>query len=353
MGTRDRKHPVRRDTNAGAASDRAHLSAFSGIPHLLSHFGVASAPLLQGYGLTDADLNDPDCTGSFKDMSHLLERCVRATRCPYFGLLLSRSTDLQSLGLVGRLTRHSPTVEEALLALGIYFSLHDTGGTVGVAHEGDMATFSYTLHATGITAPEQVHDFVAGVMVNVMRQLCGAGWRPSLVMLPRKRPQQVEPYREVLGDSLQFDAARTAVAFSARWLSRPVPGADPFLRRLLLREVCAGMDTQGPLIRRDVRRAIVNALHESRCSRREVARALGLHERTLCRCLQASGTTFQHILDDVRSELAQQLLRNTRAPMSEIAQELGFRNSTVMARAFRRWKGMSPRDFRNELQRTH
>lgn len=353
MATRDRKGPAPRGFRGGTAGDRAHLSAFSGIPDLLESFGVPSVPLLQRFGLTDADLHDPDRTGSFTDMSLLLERSVRATRCPHFGLLLSRTADLYSLGLVGRLVRHSPTVGEALGALGSYFSLHDTGGNVHVALEGDVATFSYTLHAAGIAAPEQIHDFVVGTMVNVLRQLCGADWRPSLVMLPRKRPQKVAPYREVLGDSLQFDAARTAVVFPTRWLSQSIPGADPLLHRLLLREVCAGIDMQGPLIRSDVRRAIVTLLHERHCSRHAVAGILGLHERTLCRCLQASGTTFQQLLDEVRSELAQQLLRNTRAPMSEIACELGFKNSTVMARAFRRWKGMSPRDFRNELQRVH
>lgn len=353
MATRGRRNPALQDFGGGTAGHRAHLSAFSGIPELLESLGVPSAPLLQGYDLTEADLHDPDRTGSFRDMSRLLERCVRATRCPYFGLLLSRTADLHSLGLVGRLARHSPTVGEALCALGAYFPLHDTGGNLDVAIEGDVVTFRYTLHATGIAAPEQAHDFVVGVMVNVMRQLCGAGWQPSLVMLPRKQPQHAARYREVLGDSLQFDAARTAVAFPARWLSRPVPGADPILHRLLLREVRAGMDMKGPLICGDVRQAIVNLLHEKRCSRGEVARALGLHERTLCRSLQASGTTFQHLLDEVRSGMALLLLRDTRAPMSEIADELGFRNSTVMARAFRRWNGMSPRDFRNALQRPH
>ena len=336
-----------------AAGERAHLSVFSGIPDLLESFDVPSAPLLQRYGWTDADLCDPDRTASFRDMSRLLEDCMRATRCPCFGLLLSRSAGLSSLGLVGRLVRHSPTVAEGLEVLGRYFSLHDTGGTVDVTVESGTAMFTYALHATGIAAPDQVNDFVVGTMVNVMRQLCGADWRPSLVLLPRKRPSRLAPYRDSLGDSLQFDTARPAVAFASRWLEQPVAGADPLLRRLLLREVCAGFENQGPMVRADVRRAIVAQLHAGHCSRREVARALGLHERTLCRCLQASGTTFQQLLDEVRSELAEQLLRNTHAPMSEISRELGFRSPTVMARAFRRWHGVSPREYRSGMRRPH
>lgn len=350
-----REATVRKPVGAGhgTAGERAHLSAFSGIPDLLESFDIPSASLLKRYGWTDADLCDPDCTGSFRDMSRLLEDCMRATRCPYFGLLLGCTAGLSSLGLVGRLARHSPTVGEGLAVLGEYFSLHDTGGNVDVTIESGSATLTYTLHATGIAAPDQVHDFLAGTMVNVLRQLCGADWRPSLVMLPRKRPSRLAQYRTSLGDSLQFDSARTAVVFPVRRLEQPVAGADPLLRRLLLREVCAGFENQGPMVRADVRRAIVALLHERRCSRREVAGALGLHERTLCRCLQASGTTFQQILDEVRSELAEQLLRNTHAPMSEISRELGFRSPTVMARAFRRWHGISPREYRSGLRRPH
>jgi len=353
MATHGRTAREPGSAGGGTAGERAHLSAFSGIPDLLESFGIPSGPLLQRYGLTDGDLQDPDRTGSFRDMSRLLEDCMRATRCPYFGLLLSRVSDLSSLGLIGRLARHSPTVGEGLEVLGKYFSLHDTGGNIDVVIDGDTAAFIYTLHATGISAPEQVHDYVVGTMLNTLRQLCGVGWRPSLVMLPRKRPQRLAPYREVLGASLQFDAARTAVIFPARWLAQPVAGADPLLRRLLLREVCAGVEYPAPLLRSDVRRAIVVSLHKRRCSRHEVARMLGLHERTLCRCLQASGTTFQHLLEEVRSELAGQLLCNTHASMSEISQELGFRNPTVMARAFRRWHGVSPREYRSGMRRPH
>jgi len=353
MARREHRDPATREFRGGPAGDRALLSAFSGLPALLDSFDVPSAPLLKRYGLTEADLGDSDRAGSFRDMSRLLEQCTQETQCSYFGLLLGSTADLFSLGLVGRLARHSPTVGEAVEALGTYFSLHDTGGTVDLVADGDTATFSYTLHATHVAAPEQLHDFVVGMMVGVLRQLCGADWRPSLVMLPRKRPPKLAPYRTVLGGALRFDSARTAVAFPGSWLARPVEGADPLLHRLLLREVCAGIEKHGALIGNDVRRVIIALLHEGHCSRGEVAHALNLHERTLCRYLQASGTTFQYLLDEVRSEIAQQLLRHTHASMSEIAHELGFRNSTVMARAFRRWQGMSPRDFRNEPQRPH
>jgi AraC-like DNA-binding protein len=249
----------------------------------------------------------------------------------------------------GRLARFAPTVEAALGALCANFAVHDTGGVLDVLVEHETASFTYTIHATGVAAPEQVYDLATGVMRNVMVELCGAEWRPTLVKLPRN----LAPYRATFNAPLQFDAVRATVAFPGRWLSRPVPGADPVLHRLLLREVQSRMEEADPLVCGDVRRAIISLLHEGECSRAKVARMLGLHERTLCRRLQSSGTTFHDLLDEVRSEMAQQLLHDTHVPIAQIARELGFTNSTVMARAFRRWNGLSPREYRNGLRRPH
>ncbi len=353
MGWSAAQRPAPRLSQGDPASARALLTAFAGLPDLLESFGVPSTPVLRNCGLTRADLNDPDRTASIQEMSLLLSRSTELTNCEQFGLLLSRSVNLRSLGLVGRLARFAPTVEAALDGLCTYFRVHDTGGVVEVLLEHETATLAYTVHATGIAAPEQVYDFATGVMRNIMLELCGAEWRPTLVMLPRKSPRNLVPFRAIFDAPLQFDALTAGVAFPGRWLSQPVSGADPVLYRLLLREVQTRMEDVNPLVCGDVRRAIVGLLHEGECSRREVARMLGVHERTLCRRLHTSGTTFQELLDDVRSEMAQQLLRDTHVPIAAIAQALGFRNSTVMARAFRRWNGLSPREYRNGLRRPH
>jgi len=329
------------------------LSAFSGLPGLLESFGAPSAMILRRHGLTRADLDEHERTGSFQSMSRLLDQCVEVTGCRHFGLLLSRSVNLRSLGLPGRLAQHSPTVGAALEGLVDCLELHDSGADLDLRVERETARFSYTIHASGIDAAEQVYDLSLGAMINVMRELCGTDWYPTLVMLPRRLPPDLAPYHATLGSSLQFSATSGAVVFPNRWLTHPVSGADPIIHRLLLREIRAELEDSNPLVCRDVRRAIVAQLHRGHCSRREIAEVLGLHERTLCRQLRIAGTTFQHILDEIRSELAQQLLRETQAPVTQIARQLGFGNSTVMARAFRRWNGVSPRQYRSGRQVAH
>lgn len=339
-----------RHCHSESAGSRVLLSAFRGLPGLLERFGVPAEDVLRQYGLTQEQLDDPERTGSFMELSRLLSYCVLRTGCGHFGLLLSRSFSLRSLGIIGRLALHSPTVETSLDGMVKYFGLHDTGATFELAVAGESAALSYTVHAAGLAAPEQIYDFTAANICNVMTELCGPDWRPELVMLPRKTPKQLQPYRAIFRAPVQFDAVMTAVRFPSRWLPQPVPGADELLYRLLLREVCTTTERKNPLFCIEVRRTIVKLIHEGHCSRRDVACSLGVHERTLCRMLRSSGATFQDLLDDTRSELARQLLHDTHVPISKIAHELGFRSSTVMARAFRRWNGMSPREYRSGLQ---
>jgi AraC-like DNA-binding protein len=329
------------------------LSAFQGLPELLEKFGVPSADLLQQYGLSREHLADHNRTAPYTDLSRLLSHCAAKTRCRHFGLLLSRSFSLRSLGIIGRLAQRAPTVEAALDGLVRYFALHDTGATFDLRTMGQTGSLSYTIHAAGVVAPEQIYDFTVADICIIMSELCGPQWRPELIQLPRIRPRQLQPYRAAFRAPIQFEALQAAVHFPSRWLSSPVRGADELLYTLLLREVSATVEKNHSLVGLEVRRAIVMLLREGRCSRTEVARALDLHERTLCRILQASGTTFRQVLEETRSELARQLLHDTHVPISAIAHELGFRNSTVMARAFRRWNGVSPREYRSGLRQLH
>ena len=101
--------------------------------------------------------------------------CVRETGCAHFGLLMGQYVNIQTFGVAGRVARNAPSVGAALNDLAAYFVLHDNGGSINVSiHEGSV-TLSYGVHVTGLRNADQVYDLAVAAMVNVMRQLCGAG----------------------------------------------------------------------------------------------------------------------------------------------------------------------------------
>ena len=83
----------------------------------------------------------------------------------------------------------------------------------------------------------------------------------------------------------------------------------------------------------------------------EVAAALSVHARTLGRRLNAAGTSFQALVDEDRFEQSRQLLENSTVAVNEIAASLDYADASAFIRAFRRWTGMSPREFRKREPR--
>jgi len=78
----------------------------------------------------------------------------------------------------------------------------------------------------------------------------------------------------------------------------------------------------------------------------DMAQQLHLSERTLKRRLQAEGTSYQQLLDQVRQRDAMKLLGNPALPIAQVAEAVGYADPANFARAFAKWTGLSPRDWR-------
>ena len=78
----------------------------------------------------------------------------------------------------------------------------------------------------------------------------------------------------------------------------------------------------------------------------EAAAALGVSERTLARRLRAQGISFAELLDGVRRDAALQAVAQTTRALSDIALALGYAEPSVFTRAFRRWTGATPGQWR-------
>jgi len=133
----------------------------------------------------------------------------------------------------------------------------------------------------------------------------------------------------------------------------PLKGADPRLHstlRGLLTDAGRSSDSAGPLLR-SVREAIRPLLAKGESPRiAQVARALGMSTRTIQRRLNAQGWDFEETVDSLRQETALRLIQDTRRSLLSMSLELGFADERSLARAFRRWTGRSPSDYRARLQ---
>jgi AraC-like DNA-binding protein len=332
-----------------AASDAgdARIGPVQCVPAVLTELGVIPRRAFARAGVRLQVFSNPENRISFEALCSLLAVCAEMTGCSYFGLLVGRRFSLKDLGAVGYLMRNSATVGEALRALLLHLHLHDRGA-VPVLLELDQSTvlLGYSIYRHGMPSTLELYDVVIAVGYAILRELCGPDWRPALVQFSHVRPKRIGAYRGMFGPNLRFDAEVSGLAFASSWLRQPVIGADPALRQLLKEAIERAQANGGMTFAQQVQGVLHQAILSGMSSAGEVARLFGIHERTLRKRLSAGHTSLQRLVTQTRFELAQQLLRNTRLPVSEIAAALRYSDPNVFSRAFRNWAKVSPRQWR-------
>jgi AraC-like DNA-binding protein len=338
--------PLQNDRVLGTGDDcRQRVGAFTELSTLIRQFQVDPLPLLASVGLADDALARADDSVSYIGLCRLLYESARATHCPHFGLLAGRLWHVTDLGLPGELMRDSATVGSALRAFVTRQHLNGPGGLAFLLERGDVVDLGYAICHPGLTGTgtREVYDCTVAVFFNILRELCGPGWFPSEVFIPHTRPTDATSYRNLLKAQPRFDSELCAVRFPARWMERPIETADP--KRLQLVQALVARSAPQDLVKQ-VYRAVRLLLLHGKHAGDHVSKMLSMHRRALNRALHARGTTFQHILDDVRYDVACQLLSDTHIVLDDIAATLGYTGVTSFMRAFNRWTGTSPGHWR-------
>lgn len=319
------------------------VGAYTALPQLIRQLGGDASAVLLASGLDAAFLDDPERRVPYSAFVDVLERAAEQTRCPHFGLLAGRMFTLAALGVLGDLVRHSPTVGRALDVLTVQQHMNSEGGLAFLLRRGDFVELGYAIYQPGTAGTSQMYDASLAVGMNIMTELCGPSWKPYEVLLSRSRPRDVSQYRAFFKVNPRFDAEYSALRFLAKDLSQPIADRDAALLRQAELRV-RGMEP--PDFLQQVYRALRRLMLENRHSGDDVAQILAMHRRTLNRRLKAAGTTFQRVLDDVRFEIARDLLANTNVHLDDIAATLGYAALTPFMRTFRRWSGMTPGQWR-------
>ena len=318
------------------------------IPDLLRRLGADPARVLGEAGVNVEVFDDPNNLISFAARSRLLRHCVSATGCRHFTHLLCQQAGLHSLGLVGLLVKYSPDAGSALRSLVRHFHLHTRSAAVNLTVERDQATFSFGVYQAQVEAIDQIGDGAVTMMFNIMRALCGRAWKPVEVQFAHRKPQDVEPYRRYFQVPLRFDAEQYALVFPARWLDQPLPEADREVRRLLQKQIDAIEVNHGDDFPAQIRSVLRTALLTSQAGADQVAALFSMHSRTLNRRLHAFGTSFRTLVDEGRFEIARQILEDSAMNVNQIAEILDYADASAFTRAFRRWSGTTPGEWRSD-----
>lgn len=232
-----------------------------------------------------------------------------------------------------RLVRYQRMISE-----GVTGSIHEKAGEVSLVVAFHLET------------EEEIPVWVDAILALIVH-LCRINYGEELpltsVSFRHREPDCASRFYGYFRCPLEFGADDNRISFPAAILDQPLEGSHPTLARLhdqVIVDYLAGLK-QGSLVEK-VKNAIIERLPSGGVTDATIAHALYMHERTLQRNLRQEGTTFKSILNEVREELAIRYLQDETLSLGEISFLLGFTEISSFSRAFKRWTGVPPSDYR-------
>ncbi|GAA6151880.1 AraC family transcriptional regulator [Pseudoteredinibacter isoporae] len=272
---------------------------------------------------------------------HAAERC---THDPGFGLKTGSEARPVNIDVLGIALQSAATLRESFTLVQKYQRLISDGGRFQML-PGEQDTWIVYHPCQGRLAfsPHQIEAVLATV-VGLNSWLLGSRVQPTRVQFSQSQLGALATYRQVFSCPIEFEQAFSGLLVSNEVLDKPLPQADPVLAQLHEQYSSDRLIEleQESISLPDLAEWIKSRVGETLPRRSDAARALGMSERTLARRLDAEGCTFKGLLDDARKSLALDAVRESRQPLADIAQSLGFAEASTFYRAFRRWTGMPP-----------
>ena len=314
----------------------------------LADCDIDPGPLFSRAGIEISGIHDPDTRIPTRRMMDLWALAIEATGNPCLGLLTARRFQPAMLHGLGFAWLASDTLLDALGRLVRYSRLINSIARFRIQEQAD------TTALVGVV-PDVFPNYVpAGVDLGmaVFLRMCqitaGEKLMPSHVALQRKEPSCSEDFTRTFGPSVTYDAEDNRLCFDSDQLMRPLKTANPELARIndqTVVDYLARFDHAS--IAMQVRSKIIEQLPDGIPRQESIAETLHVSLRSLQRRLREEETSFKVLLEDTRQALARQYLRENHRSIGEITYLLGFSEPSNFTRAFKRWTGKTPAEFRD------
>ncbi|MEO1174324.1 MAG: AraC family transcriptional regulator [Myxococcota bacterium] len=322
-------------------------NSLKGYVELVEELGGTPSRLLEGAGISEVTLKEPDGEISFASSIQLLEDTAAELDCSDFGLRLAERQHETIPGPVAVAVQNSRTLGEALKIASSYSQILVPGVVFSLTEaENGRPKLIVELALRGVGFAVQDTEQCFALMVRAIEEMTGRGVDAVCFKHPRNSKPSV--YQRHFRCPVHFDCSESSVLFEPGGLDRPIYRAQGMLREMaetyLRTQDNPGLSTAGR-----VRIAITRALGTGSSSFETIAGSMAVHPRTLQRKLKDENTTFEAIKDEVRQSLAREYLANAQLSMGQVASRLDYREQSALTRSCRRWFGKPPSEVRLEL----
>lgn len=313
--------------------------------------GHSLQELLQGTGITYTVLNNATSQIAQHQKLQLFQNILRLSKDPLTGIKAGQKQRLSDFGIYGYALYSSKNFQQAV-ELGIrHIKLAGPVLQKSFRIEPDAAIFEgKEVIALGKLLP-LICEFWFSSMQTLIESVLEGPFQAKKLLLPYPAPEHADEYQKVFHCPIEFDTGVLQWHFDLKWLEVACPNANPMTADMC-KSFCERMlgieDDETPELIRTIRLILMDQV-DNFPTAQEMAERLHLSKRTLYRRLADHNISYQDIIDTTRRRLADEYLQGTTLTIDEIAARLGFSDTSNFRKAYRHWTGMSPNEYRIQL----
>ena len=308
-----------------------------GYQQVVEELGLDPAVFLQKAGLPADCLTDLDLKVSTDAVIELLEITASEANVVDLGLRIAERRKFSTLGPIGLLMQVQPNVLAVLKVMVEHIWVHSEGLSMDFETADDLVILVPAItHVPGVST-RQGSELLLAVIVRLVRRFLGDEWQPEMASFTHDRIAYPGGYQRAFGRTPLFGQERTMLVVRRQDMSAQNPGADSIMAQELMRYLNHIEGERAIDLVSRVRASIRHLLPLGNCTAVAVAEAFHMHRRTLHRRLASEGTSFEVLLNEVRLNLAIDLLNVGHRSMTEVSQLLGFAHPSAFSRWRARW----------------
>ncbi|MDE8349141.1 MAG: AraC family transcriptional regulator [Acidocella sp.] len=329
---------------------RVSAVAAAGVLGMIGQHGGDVDRILGAAHLAPGEVDNPDALLDLRRYCNLFEQAASQTRVDDFGLRFGRDYRLEDMGPLGHLLLNSPCLGVALASLAKNFAAVQEHSDLILRSDGALLRLEYQIRDGRIANRRHDAELSIGIFNNIFRRALGTNWAAEEIHFEHLRAAEPLAHQTLLNAPVYFAQATNAIVFRRDVLCCPMPNANPSKLPALQAEVQVLARRARPddfigLVVSQIRRGLA----EGDASIGRISPRLGLSQAKLYRQLAALGVDVSNLTQMIRQELAITYAAQPHIPLTDIAALLGYSELSAFSRAFKRWTGMAPASYRENL----